>query len=176
MALITCKECQAKISDSAPTCPQCGAKRPKAASRLQIAFVGVLVIGIGIAVSKPGTTAATAGAAPAPTQTAEQAAYRAKESAFADQQAKAAKARAQFAASSIEAVMSSLRDPESAKFTYLGVNEEGNVSCLQYRAKNGFGGMNNAFAVIANNKATNKQADWKKYCSGALHDMLAAAS
>jgi hypothetical protein len=40
MALITCKECKKQVSDSAKTCPSCGAPVPKPTSRLAIFIAG----------------------------------------------------------------------------------------------------------------------------------------
>lgn len=46
MAMIECKECNNRISDSAPACPQCGAPSPGGAHRLiftRPSFVGAAV-------------------------------------------------------------------------------------------------------------------------------------
>jgi hypothetical protein len=85
-------------------------------------------------------------------------------------------ARFDMAFQAAKAVKSSLRDPDSVKWEFVGVNDAGTVACMKYRAKNGFGGMNAGFAVVANNKATNKQSDWNRYCAAPLHDETVAAS
>ena len=172
MALLKCKECNASVSSEAKACPGCGAAPPKSMSRLQVLFVGACLIGIAAAVSQQSSSTPTPAAK---SLTADEVAYKAKEAAFEVAEAAKDKERAGFAARSFAAVMSALRDPDSAKFTYVGVNDAATVACLQYRARNGFGGMNQDIAVIANNKATSKAADWKRYCSGPLRDMLAAA-
>lgn len=41
MALVTCKECKNHVSDSAKTCPSCGAAVPKSTSRLAIFIAGM---------------------------------------------------------------------------------------------------------------------------------------
>ena len=43
MALIECKECKAKISSGAKTCPQCGAKVPKKTSVIMVIFLFAVV-------------------------------------------------------------------------------------------------------------------------------------
>lgn len=45
MALITCKECKAQVSNQAKTCPQCGAKVPKKTSVLTWIF-GFVILGV----------------------------------------------------------------------------------------------------------------------------------
>lgn len=62
MALIECKECKQKISDSAKECPSCGKKVPKKISIIQwigIGFLGLVVIAAlsGKDANKPQTTA-----------------------------------------------------------------------------------------------------------------------
>ena len=172
MALLKCKECKASVSSDAKACPGCGAAPPKSMSRLQVLFVGACLIGIAAAVSQQSNSTPTPAAK---SLTADEVAYKAKEAAFEVAEAAKEKERAGFAARSVAAaVMSALRDPDSAKFTYVGVNDAATVACLQYRARNGLGGMNQDIAVIANNKATSKAADWERY-SDPLRDMLAAA-
>ena len=172
MALLKCKECNGSVSSDAKACPGCGAAPPKSMGRLQVLFIGVCVIGIAAVVSQPSNSTPTPVAKPL---TADEVAYKAKEAAFEVAEAARDKERSGLAARSVAAVMSKLRDPDSAKFTYVGVNDGATVACLQYRARNGFGGMNQDIAVIANNKATSTAADWKRYCSEPLRDMLAAA-
>ena len=171
MALLKCKECGGPVSSEAKGCPGCGAEPPQPMGRLKVLFLGSFIIGIAAFVfhDSPATPAAPA----AKPLTSAEVAYKAKEAAFEVAEAAREKERAGFAAHSIAAVMGALRDPESAKFTYVGVNDGATVACLQYRAKNGFGGMNREIAVIAGNKATSTEADWKRHCSGPLRDMLA---
>ena len=48
MSLIKCKECQAKISDTARKCPKCGAKIHKSSSNkkwiIDIIFISIIII------------------------------------------------------------------------------------------------------------------------------------
>lgn len=84
-------------------------------------------------------------------------------------------ARFDLAFDAAKAVKSSLRDPDSLKWEFIGVNDEATVACLKYRAKNGFGGMSAATAVVVDRKASKSADDWQKYCSSRLHDETAAA-
>ena len=49
MAMISCKECGAKISDKAVACPKCGVEMAKGRARstlLTIVIVGVILVGL----------------------------------------------------------------------------------------------------------------------------------
>ncbi len=46
MALTTCHECNAKVSDDAKTCPSCGAKQKKPTSRITLALAGIFAIAV----------------------------------------------------------------------------------------------------------------------------------
>ena len=71
----------------------------------------------------------------------------------------------------LKSVKSSLRDPESFAVEFVGVNEDATVACVEYRAKNGFGGMNKEFAVYAKDKISQSPELWNKHCRANLHDM-----
>ena len=84
-------------------------------------------------------------------------------------------ARFDLAFHSAKAVKSALRDPSSVRWDFVGVNDAGTVACIKYHAKNGFGGYGASFAVIENNNASDKQADWNRNCTKPLHDQTVAA-
>ena len=71
----------------------------------------------------------------------------------------------------LKSVKASLRDPESFAIEYVGVNEDATVACVEYRAKNGFGGMNKEFAVYAKNNISQSPESWNKNCRTNLYDM-----
>jgi hypothetical protein len=71
----------------------------------------------------------------------------------------------------LKSVKSSLRDPESFAVEYVGVNEDATVACVEYRAKNGFGGMNKELAVYAKNNISQTPESWNKHCTTNLYDM-----
>ena len=87
----------------------------------------------------------------------------------------AEEARFDLAFRSAKAVKGALRDPSSVRWDFVGVNDAGTVACIKYHAKNGFGGYGASFAVIENNNASDKQADWNRSCTKALHDQTVAA-
>ena len=99
----------------------------------------------------------------------------------AETEAKAAKERnhkveikrIRFAKIVAEALRNSLRDPQSLTIEYLGVNKESSIACIEYRAKNGFGGMNRTYAVLKNEKFLFQNADaWNKNCANvSLYEM-----
>lgn len=68
----------------------------------------------------------------------------------------------------------SLRDPDSLEWDKILSNADGSVLCFVYRAKNGFGGMNQEVTVLANNEYRNDVKAWKKNCrSSSMIDMHA---
>lgn len=44
MGLIACRECKAEISDTASSCPKCGAKLPSSILKKVLIGIGVLVV------------------------------------------------------------------------------------------------------------------------------------
>jgi hypothetical protein len=79
-----------------------------------------------------------------------------------------------FARDATEGLRNSMRDPQSLTVESLGVNKDANLACIEYRAKNGFGGMNRGFAVVQNGRFYFDKAEvWNKSCSHAsLYDMM----
>ena len=71
----------------------------------------------------------------------------------------------------LKSVKSSLRDPESFAVEYVGVSEDATVACVEYRAKNGFGGMNKELAVYAKDNISQTPESWNKHCRINLYDM-----
>jgi uncharacterized paraquat-inducible protein A len=54
MSLITCKECNAQISETAESCPKCGAKKPKGPLKtIAIIIAGVVVVFIAAVLLTP---------------------------------------------------------------------------------------------------------------------------
>lgn len=80
------------------------------------------------------------------------------------------------AVAATRALKASLRDPDSVRWDSVLVNEDGTVACIEYRARNGFGGMNREFVVFTSNTATQSAAAWNKRCANKqMHDMRSAA-
>jgi len=58
-----------------------------------------------------------------------------------------------------------MRDPESFVLTFAGRNDDGSKVCIEYRAKNGFGGYTNGMAVGAGDKIHTTQQAWNAHCA-----------
>lgn len=95
------------------------------------------------------------------------------------QQAAAATAqnmRERAAYTGVFALKSAMRNPESFRLESVHVSDAG-VACIEYRAQNGFGGMNRESALIGNGHAAtsaDKPGDfarvWNKECKS-VYDM-----
>lgn len=59
----------------------------------------------------------------------------------------------------------SLRDPTSLVYESYLTSEDGRLHCVNYRAKNGFGGYGKEFIVMEDGKASQKKSDWNKKCA-----------
>lgn len=165
MALIECKECKRQVSDKAGKCPNCGAKVKTPTSKFTKVFTVLLVAGVTFGIfgsfderqEKERHEAAL---------TPEQ----------REQQEKAANdaAKRTMAAKFFFALLKqSARDPDSVKLESLLVNDIGTVACSQYRARNGFGGMNKGVAVMAKGQFfIDQPAAWNKHCTKPMFDVL----
>lgn len=73
------------------------------------------------------------------------------------------------------AIRKSMRDPDSTVFETVGVSADATVACVQYRSRNGFGGMNREAAIyIAGSIKRASKALIDKHCLH-LADYLSAA-
>lgn len=68
-------------------------------------------------------------------------------------------------------IKSAMRDPDSLVWESIHTNDDATVMCFEYRARNGFGGMNREFAVIAQGRMSQKPAAWNKHCVKPLINM-----
>lgn len=85
-----------------------------------------------------------------------------------------AKAREDFAFDAAKAIKGVMRDPGSFVVEEMRVDRAGEVACVKYRARNGFGGIGREAAVVADGKALKATAArWKKYCSHQMYDETA---
>lgn len=151
MALITCEECKKEISDTAGKCPQCGAKIDKPmrlGSMILAAFVTVAVVQCSLS-TNGSSPSKTTQAPPDPV----------------------AEARFQKTAMFAAGVKSKMRDPSSFALESARSNEDATVICLEYRARNGFGGMNKEFIVGTTKKVSQDAVAWNKHCTKPLIDM-----
>lgn len=153
MALKKCGECGGQVSSEAKSCPHCGAKRRKSVGPVGIMVVcGLGILFVSAAIDEP---------SPPPTLTAEERA--AKE---------ADDARFNLAFAVAKGIKTTLREPDSMKLEGLWTNEKADLACIEYRAKNGFGGMNLERVVFYNKQLTKDEGVWNRRCAGKdLHDM-----
>lgn len=157
MSLIECHECKKQISDEAAACPNCGAKVRKApapkkpmsrAAKLLILMAAVAFIGTMLL-----------------QETAPEYVAAEKENI----------ARIGYIQSAKSDLLKAARDPESLVVERALTNKDGSVVCLEYRARNGFGGMNKEFVAFAAGKANSKPEHWNRYCTQGMIDMTWAA-
>lgn len=70
------------------------------------------------------------------------------------------------------AVHNVMRDPESLRWSLVLANADASVICLEYRARNGFGGMNVENLVFVKDMPYKSVTKWNKHCtSDSLFDM-----
>lgn len=169
MGLITCHECGKEVSNQAKNCPHCGAKVKKPASstaKIIVVLIGVIFFSAIITGQQQDekSTAAKANTSP------EQKAAEAKRD-----------AQLQFAAMGAVDIKKSMKDPEAFELTSLYVTLSG-YSCYEYRAKNSFGAVLPAKAVVTpdgkmlfeERQARAFQKAWNKECTQAGGDEIAA--
>lgn len=147
MAMITCKECLAKISDQAAACPQCGAKAPKPTSRITI-FLGGLFI---IFVAKSVIQGSEAPKSP-PKSEAQIVADTKKEDDFQKVVKVASWAKR------------NAKNPKSFELTYGGITNDG-VVCIEYRATNSFNATVPGRYIMSDSVSGDTSALWNKHCA-----------
>ena len=158
MALIQCHECATEMSTEAKSCPKCGAKPNKSASIVAVLIVVLLGIAF-VGVSTSGRD--NSDAAP---ETPEQTALK-----EADMDRNSA------ATVTSRILRATMRDPDSLKYETLLVSEDASTVCAQYRARNGFGGMNREIFVSSEEGHSQTPEAWNKHCTKPMVNMLWAA-
>lgn len=133
MALVACGECGKEISKQAETCPNCGYKKKKSTSLLTwIVAIVIAVPTLGAIFSGAGSTSSAVALTP------EQIAEKSKRDAEVQ--------RASVGASMLK---KAARNPDSFKLEQALIMEGTGAVCYDYRAQNGFGGMNAGHAVLS---------------------------
>jgi len=75
-----------------------------------------------------------------------------------------------YAKLAVSILRNSMRDPDSFVPESVYINDRPGYACIQYRARNGFGGMNREMAVVNLAGASTSAAKWNKQCAGkSLH-------
>lgn len=166
MALVKCKECGGQVSTEAKACPSCGAKPPKRTSTFTWIIAAIFAVVIFQSISKSGDgsnqpTSQTASHSASSTSITQPPADPQKELRFQ---------KTVIAAATLKKAM---RDPDSLVWESIYTNDDASVICLEYRAKNGFGGMNREFAAIAKGKFSKEASVWNKQCANkTMNDMM----
>lgn len=70
-----------------------------------------------------------------------------------------------FAAAAIQLVRRELREPESVAWEYVAGNDDANMACIEYRARNGLGGYTRERVVVSAASGIDRDpAAWVNYC------------
>lgn len=162
MALGECRECGKQVSDEAKNCPHCGVGKPVKSGVGPIKMIAILGIGalIFAKMMSSGSNTVSYTASPAPAKQEKTPSQIALE-----QKKELAFQKTVLAAATLK---KSLREPESLVWESILANDDASVICLEYRSRNGFGGMGREIVVMANGKATQKVAEWNRHCTGPL--------
>ena len=134
MSLIKCNECGTEISSKASACPKCGAKikRTSMFTKLVAVFIVATIL---IAVFQGSSEKQSS---QSPVLTPAQKAENAKQDEYVKRAA-------------LGAIMlkKSMRNPDSFKLDSALVIDKTGAVCYDYRAQNGFGGINIGHAVLS---------------------------
>jgi RNA polymerase subunit RPABC4/transcription elongation factor Spt4 len=158
MAMTKCHECGQPLSTEAPRCPHCGAKAKKKTHWITWTVAGFFGLSVILAMKDDKRPATTAKETPAPPSAASAAESAKREANF---QIGLRNSRALAAT-----IKQAAREPDSVTFDYVGISDDGTVVCMEYRARNGFGGVNREIAVAVSGRAFAGQPEvWNKHCT-----------
>ena len=143
MALIKCPECNKEISDHAETCPGCG-RKPPPAKKGSAFWAWVLGIGI-LAIIANLRPDAIPPNAPTPVDAG-------------------AERRMTIAAAYGSVLKKNMREPNSVEWITIKSNTDASIVCFEYRARNGFGGMNMEKVVIIEDRPHQEDRIWVIAC------------
>ncbi|HKN31539.1 MAG TPA: hypothetical protein VJY34_28145 [Roseiarcus sp.] len=71
----------------------------------------------------------------------------------------------------IEQLRQTMHDPDSLVVEFAGVTEDATTVCMQYRAKNGFGGYDKAIAIDTGGRIASDVSTWNRLCVQRLYDV-----
>lgn len=71
----------------------------------------------------------------------------------------------------IEQLRQTMRDPDSLVVESAGVTEDATTVCIRYRARNVFGGYDEAIAIDTGGRIASDVPTWKKLCLQRLYDV-----
>ena len=142
--------CGNQVARNAKACPKCGHRFTSGITKVFAWFLGVCIfIGIIGSMMEKSSSGNSAQSAPSPAE----------------------EARFQLAVAGAKQLHDSMRSPDSFKLGETLIMSDGAV-CYDYRAQNGFGGMNVGHAVLApsgqfkSSDSSGFTALWKKECAG----------
>lgn len=158
MSLINCHECNHQVSTEAKSCPSCGAKVKKPVG-IAGWILAIIVVAFVAKCSSMSNDAKQAAAIAELSKTPEQKALETKEKAESE-------ARHLSAVVAMTSIKKALRDPASVEWSSVLTNKDGTTICIEYRAKNGFGGYAKEFASFVNGKPSKNLDQWNKHCAG----------
>ena len=155
MTFVTCAGCGLKVDNKIAACAHCGAK-PRAGARTGIivaAVVGGIII-LSNLLSFLFSDPAPASASLTPTAT---------QAVKAPDPAREARVKQALAVATL--VKTGLRDPGSISWQHIRANDDATVVCLEYRAKNGFGGLKLERTTYAGGRLRSEPSAWNKNCA-----------
>jgi RNA polymerase subunit RPABC4/transcription elongation factor Spt4 len=160
MALIACTECGKPISNQSKACPLCGAKNTRPVGPIGIIVAGMILFTI---FKCSATAPRTDGRTP-------------EQIAAAKAEDKADTKRLTSTAMVLTSIKATLRDPDSVQWATAYSNDLATVVCVEYRARNGFGGMNLGYAALGSGQLSTNAKHYRKHCSNGLwHDTIKAS-
>ena len=148
MALVSCHECGSKVSTKADRCPQCGAKpkpRTKTSTKIIAGLFGFVILASIIAQNSNTASTTMASSKKEVDPLIEK--------------------RFQTTVMVAKSVKASLRNPDSVVWSGILANDDASVVCIEYRAQNGFGGMNLGQIAYVKGKLQTSAAVWNKNCA-----------
>lgn len=160
MSIGKCRECGAEVSDQAKACPKCGVSKPvRKTSKLTWLATLVIVPMVAMSIINHKPPPDVEAAPPTPEQIAEK---------------KLDEKRFNLAVGALIFIKKNLREPESVVWETVLVNDAATAICVEYRARNGFGGMNRELAVITDSKLEKTARAWNAKCTKGMHDKTSA--
>ncbi|MDB5582921.1 MAG: zinc ribbon protein [Bradyrhizobium sp.] len=166
-----CPQCAEMVKSEAVVCRFCGHKFPPeavkaakaapggCATAIGIGFVLFVVAAILVGISGGGHTSSN------DTSPADNA------SDAASVEKAAHDARSNIAVSAGQAIKAAVRNPDSLVIEQGLVSDDAKLVCVEYRAQNGFGGMNRGFLAFQNGKPHENSRFWNKHCRANLNDV-----
>lgn len=94
-----------------------------------------------------------------------------EEKAKAEQTKAAGNKRALAAFQAKRAIVAAARKPDSVKFDLIGVSDDASLVCVEYRAENGFGGMNREQVAFQGGASHRGDRFWNANCRRPFNDL-----